>query len=339
MNWKARTAAWLERSGTAALLGPLPKRNLLVIFNYHRIGDPQATPYDSGVFSATARALNDQVAFLKKRLRLIGLEEAVAIATGKRKLVGTLGMITFDDGYKDNYELAFPILRSHGVPGVFFLVSSYVGTAYVPWWDEIAYLAKQSTSDTIHLRYPLEVSFENVRSNPASVSEQVVALYKDPDVDGERLLDAMAEACGALRASQSPERLFLSWDEAREMLRGGMEIGSHTHTHRILSKLSPEEQYGEAAQSKTMLEQQLGIRVETMAYPVGLPSSFSAVTQQALARAGYRVAFSFYGGLNRAPGKAPFDMRRCAVDPRSAELFGLRTAVTCLTGKSCFYPR
>lgn len=323
----------------AALLGALPKRNLLIVFNYHRIGDPRSAIYDSGVFSATAGALYDQVAFLKKHLPLLGLEEALEIACGKRKLTRPVGLITFDDGYLDNYNLAFPILRSHGASGVFFLVSSYVGSSFVPWWDEIAYLAKQAKQDTVRLRYPRDLTFENVRVNPGAFAEEVTGLYKQSDVDGDCLLESMAEACKARRPGQSAERLFLNWDEARAMLRGGMDIGSHTHTHRILSKLAPEEQYGEAAESKRVLEAQLGIRVEAMAYPVGLRSSFSIETRQALERAGYRAAFSFYGGVNRAREIAALDIQRCAVDPHSAELFGLRTATTLLTGRSRFYPQ
>lgn len=339
MGWKQAAANLLERSGLGAMLGSLPKRKILIVFNYHRIGDPRTTPYDGDVFSATAEALDGQVAFLKKRLPLIGLEEAVAIAEGKQKIARATGLLTFDDGYRDNYDLAFSVLRSHGAPAVFFLVSSYVGSSYVPWWDEIAYLAKQSRRDTIWLRYPRELQFKSVRANPGALAEQVTALYKQPGVDGGRLLEAMAEACEVPRAGASPERLFLDWNEAREMIRGGMDIGSHTHTHRILSKLTAEEQYTEASESKRILEERLGARVDAMAYPVGLRSSFSAETQQALQRAGYRAAFSFYGGLNRMPGTAPFDVHRIAADPRTGELFQLRTAVTTLTGKSFFYPR
>lgn len=339
MSWKNAAANWLERSGFGGLLGSLPKCKRLIVFNYHRVGDPQKTPYDGGVFSATAEALDEQVAFLKKRLPLIGLEEAIAIAEGKQKIVGATAMITFDDGYRDNYDLAFPVLRAHGIPAVFFLVSSYVGSRYVPWWDEIAYLAKQSRKDSIRLKYPRDLRIGNVRANPAAAAEQLTALYKEPNVDGGRMLEAMSEACEIPRARESADRLFLDWSEAREMLRGGMEIASHTHTHRILSKLTAEEQYTEATVSKQILEEQLGTRVEAMAYPVGLRSSFSPETQQALQRAGYRAAFSFYGGLNRTPPITPFEIRRCAADPRTGELFQLRTALTSLTGQSFFYPR
>lgn len=121
------------------------------------------------------------------------------------------------------------------------------------------------------------------------------------------------------------------------MVRGGMNIASHTHTHRILSKLTAEEQFDEAAESKRNLEERLGIRVEAMAYPVGLRSSFSVETARALERAGYRAAFSYYGGLNRPARIQQFDIRRCPVGPCRAERFRLQTALTALTGESWFY--
>jgi peptidoglycan/xylan/chitin deacetylase (PgdA/CDA1 family) len=336
MSWKNQASIWSDRLGVRALLSALPKRAALIVFNYHRIGDSQSTLYDPDVFSATGEALEDQIGFLKKNLPLIGLEEAVGIATGKRSLTTALGLITFDDGYKDNYDLAFPILRSHNVPGAFFLVTSYVGSAFVPWWDEIAYIAKQSTKDRVRLEYPEEIEFEDVQANAIAASRRLAGLYKRPGVDGEKLLVAIADRFDAPRAGESADRLFLNWDEAREMVRGGMNIASHTHTHRILSKLTEEQQYTEAADSKRMLEERLGIRVETMAYPVGLQSSFSTETAPALTRAGYCAAFSFYGGLNRPGHLNPFDILRCGIGPCRGERFRTQVSLTALTGENWF---
>jgi peptidoglycan/xylan/chitin deacetylase (PgdA/CDA1 family) len=336
MSWRNDAAIWSDRLGVRALLGALPKRKALIVFNYHRIGDPHSTPYDSDVFSATAEALDSQIGFLKKHVQLVGLEEALEIAQGGKQLTSALGLITFDDGYRDNYDLAFPILRSHDVTGVFFLVTSYVGTAFVPWWDEIAYMVKHAAKDRIRLEYPEELAFTNVRANAEAIARQLTALYKRPGVDGEKLLARIAEELEISRTGESRDRLFLNWNEANEMVRAGMNISSHTHTHRILSKLTGEQQYLEAAESKRILEERLGIHVAAMAYPVGLRSSFSAETPPALKRAGYRAGFSYYGGLNRAGCVHPFDIQRCGVGPCRPERFRFQTALTALTGKSWF---
>ena len=107
----ARGLLW---SGAASLLARLPARDSLLVLNYHRIGNPDEDPFDPGVFSATGDQFAGQIAFLKRRVSLVTLEEALAFVNGTANGGGTRcrALITFDDGYLDNYQTAFPILRS-----------------------------------------------------------------------------------------------------------------------------------------------------------------------------------------------------------------------------------
>src|SRR5580698_9073148 len=133
-------------SGFLRVLNLVPTKPQLLVLNYHRIGNPEETLYDSGVFSATAESLDEQLHFLKLRLEIIGLEEAIDIAEKRTPLRDTRVLLTFDDGYRDNCDLAFPILRSHGVQGVFFLPTAFIGTDAIAWWDEIANLIQRATT-------------------------------------------------------------------------------------------------------------------------------------------------------------------------------------------------
>ncbi len=137
----ARGLFW---SGVTSLLGQLPPRDSLLVLNYHRIGNPNDDPFDPGVFSATGDQLNEQISYLKRHVLIVTLPEAQAFCDGtlREKTPRCRVLITFDDGYLDNYEMAFPILRSHGVQGVFFLATSMVGSCSVPWWDHIAFVMK-----------------------------------------------------------------------------------------------------------------------------------------------------------------------------------------------------
>ena len=130
------------------ILELLPQRRVLIVLTYHRIGDPLSTPYDSGVFSATADDLDAHMRHLKRRFHMLTPEEAVATARGDGPARASV-LITFDDGYLDNYTIAFPVLRSHGVSAMFFLATGFVGSSRVPWWDRIAYLIKQCPERTI----------------------------------------------------------------------------------------------------------------------------------------------------------------------------------------------
>ncbi|MDQ6678292.1 MAG: polysaccharide deacetylase family protein, partial [Acidobacteriota bacterium] len=297
-------------TGFLRVLDLLPTKPQLLVLNYHRIGNPEETLYDAQVFSTSAETLNEQVRYLKRRVELINLEEAIEIAEKRTPLRHTRVLLTFDDGYRDNYDLAFPILRSHGVQGVFFLPTQFIGTSLIPWWDEIAYLIQQANTGTIHLPGSPERTFELSHSNRRPVIEAALALYKSlPASSGELFLDDLAAQCHVERCS-AKDRLFATWEEIAEMVRGGMAIGSHTHTHQILSRTSEQEQTDELSLSKRILEERLGGSITSLAYPVGLPDSFSVTTRTIAKNMHYRVAFSFHGGFNREGAIDPFNIRR-----------------------------
>lgn len=290
------------------------KRRLLMILNYHRIGDSTRTPYDPGVFSATAEEFDAQITYLKRRYHITTLEEVRHIAHGGN-VSETLVLITFDDGYLDNYTLALPILRKHNVQGTFFLPTSFIGTGKLPWWDIIAFIVKQSQKKVIQLRFPEPATFVLEREGLSQVIKQILQLYKRPSMrESERFISELESSCESSRPQAESARCFLNWEEAREMQRAGMAFGSHTHTHEILAKLSPDQQLQELRQSREILESQLKVPIDTLSFPVGQKDTFSPETVRILDSTGYRAAFSFYGGLN-LPGKfSPFDIRRYGVD-------------------------
>ena len=115
-----------------------------------------------------------------------------------------------------------------------------------------------------------------------------------------------------------------------------MCFGSHTHTHEILSKLSPARQVEELAVSREILERELGHPVDTIAYPVGKRWSTSADTLEALRQARYRTAFSFYAGINQPGTIEPYDVLRCGVNRESQAKFRLRLALRAATGRDLF---
>jgi peptidoglycan/xylan/chitin deacetylase (PgdA/CDA1 family) len=245
-------------------------------------------------------------------------------------------LITFDDGYRDNFEIAYPILRSHGVQGVFFLATSMVGSSTVPWWDKIAWLLKTAERRRFTLQFPTRLSVNIERNGLHNSSQSVLRAYKLPgNLDPERCMRELAEAAGS-EAMPAEERRFMSWDEAREMIQGGMAIGSHTQSHAVLSQLTPEQQLEELSGARAILKEHLGVEAEVLAYPVGHRDSFSAETQMLAQDAGYRGAFSHYGGINLRGTVSAFDIKRTKVVPQSMSRFCVQAAVCRATTK--FWP-
>jgi peptidoglycan/xylan/chitin deacetylase (PgdA/CDA1 family) len=325
-----------ENFGITRTLESLPKQKVLIVLNYHRIGNAGDSAYDPWVFSATADEFERQLVYLKRRFHMTTLDEAVAMARGDTPLRRSV-LITFDDGYLDNYRVAFPALRSHGIQGVFFLPTSFIGTNHVPWWDKIAYILKKSRNNRIRLEYPERVEFDVPRTGVDHVIAKTLQLYKKPSMKlPDRFIRDLETACEISATSPTAERCFINWQEAREMQDFGMAFGSHTHTHAILSKLSVERQYDEARVSREVLQLQLKRNICALAYPVGGRSTFTLETVDVIKSSGYRAAFSFYGGFNVQGKVEPFNICRVDVAPHRHNRFRLKMALAGFTGRHWF---
>jgi peptidoglycan/xylan/chitin deacetylase (PgdA/CDA1 family) len=224
--------------------------------------------------------------------------------------------LTFDDGYRDAYEGAFPVLKANGVSATFFLATGFLDQPRVPWWDEIAWMVKNGAPD-FGGRTPREALINALGRVYRSV----------PAGRREAYLDLLGEASGAGRSGTGPAAdLWLTWDMVRAMRDGGMTFGGHTVSHCELSKLPRAEQEREIAGCKQRIEQELGGRMRTFSYPFGEPSVFNADTRSCLEGLGVEWAYSYYGGY-QTPGRADrFDLKRFAIErymtPATWTLFG-----------------
>jgi peptidoglycan/xylan/chitin deacetylase (PgdA/CDA1 family) len=283
------------------------------IFNYHRIGDPKKTDFDPNVFSCDEEHFAKQVGFLKQRFRIIGIRELVDDVLTNQRVTEPLALITFDDGYRDNFTGAFPILREANVPAVFFIPTSFVGTGQVPWWDEIAWMVRHTKLTSVAL--PFADARVELRERPVQFAiRDVLTAFKRSPGDAADKVEALRKALDCRLPDSEVAELFVSWEDLRAMRAGGMDIGSHTHTHRILSHLSGAEQLQELETSKQSLEANLGEHIDSIAYPVGAVDSFTDETMALTERCGYQVGFSFIDGVNVGGELSRFAMLRMAVE-------------------------
>ena len=333
---RERTSSLAARLGVVWMLERLPRRPCLLIFNYHRIADGRDDPYDPGLIEATPDQFDEQMRILKKHYALTELAEAQELVDHPERLRHCRVLVTLDDGYRDNHDNAFPILRSHGIKAAFFLATGFVGTNRVPWWDQLAYLVRRTEKQILRIGYPCDRIFTIDDSSRLSVIDALLNLYKSDETnDVERFLAGVEEACGVTRPREASDRLFMSWEEAGTLVKGGMSIGSHTHDHELLAKLSPEQQLRQCQLSRELISQELGLAVDAMAYPVGSRGSFSEVTRRCLRETGYRTAFSYYGGVNTcSEAISNFDVNRIAVaEHTDPSHFRLRTALAVITAR------
>ncbi len=315
MSVKENAASLLSRAGLLRGLEQFPTQPGVLVFNHHRIGDSSRSEFDRELFSASTEQFEFQVEYIKRHFPVILPHELAEMISRKKKLTRMHAMITFDDGYLDNYTIAYKVLRQHGVAAAFFLVSSFVGSEFVPWWDEIAHLVRRSTARSLSLTQCDERPVMLEPDREAAIRTIVAAFKSELNQDSDAFLAELRREAGVQIDGEG--RRFLNWEEAREMAEGGMEIGGHTHTHPIISKLSEGEQRDELQRSKRILEERIGQEIGSLAYPNGSPRDFSPITVELVREAGYVTAFSFYGGINRDDWTEPYNLLRVSPDPRT----------------------
>lgn len=308
-------ARTLEKTGLGTLLSSTVCRwNGLLVFNYHRIGDPAHSPFDRALYSAGVEEFEQQVRFLRKNSDVVGIGDLDQVFHKPHRAV----LITFDDGYRDNYDLAFPVLKQENVPATFFVTSGFIDDRPISWWDEIAWMVR----NCLHTELPdptVEGEFLPLATpeDQETAIQKILRYYKDlPLSQTAPFLDELADTTGSGRCPTSlAQDVWMDWDMIREMDQAGMDIGGHTVTHPVLARASTEQQHQEIFDSKQRIETELGHSISAFSYPVGQPTSFTEVTKAILKDAGYQWAFSFSGGFSRIDHTDAFDLPRVAVSP------------------------
>ena len=225
-------------------------------------------------------------------------------------------MITFDDGFKNNYDIAFPILQQLDIPAVVFLAVDYVSTDNLLWFDELFLalrgvqrgalpadvvlpgLSSLCPTDDLYGMYKIaSARFKemksSVRSSRISLLKESMDIYSDPLAEQFKLM---------------------TWENVREMSASGLvEFGVHTATHRILSGLTTDEYRQELVEPKVQLSKELNCGITSFCYPNGVPDvDFFKDHEKYLEENGYTCAFSTHEALN-AQGCNRYRMSRFSV--------------------------
>jgi peptidoglycan/xylan/chitin deacetylase (PgdA/CDA1 family) len=289
------------------------------VLSYHRIGDAVSSELHRGLFSAAPEMLDRQLRLLKRHFDVIPpaqLGEDLLSAHGRHVLV------TFDDGYRDLYELAHPVLLANDVRALMFLCTGFIDGHAHAWWDEIAWMLRRTRLPQLPpgpwAAEPLPLGGSELERAIEAVTRAYWGL--EPDRAGV-FLEQLASAARTRRRTTSTKD-WITWEMAREMQAAGHEIGAHTETHPILSTLPRAGQLREIATSLDRLAAELGERPRCLAYPVGTRQAFDASTLAATREAGVELAFSNYGGRVTPATFAPLDVRRVSTEKlRSEALF------------------
>jgi peptidoglycan/xylan/chitin deacetylase (PgdA/CDA1 family) len=284
---------WRQRSGPH-----------LIILTYHR---------------ASGGDLRRHLLYLRRHYRMLHLEEALEelyASPGEMKQGRdrrTPLVLTFDDGYHDNYTHAFTLARELHIPITIFLIPGYTESGAPFWWLQAKHLVQHAQVDKVLIEGRL---YDLAKAAGRTLLAQTIddrlrhagaVALRETFLAHVRELLAGSSSVPAEGEAVRP----LTWGQVREMdASGWVSFGGHTMHHPILAYLSsPDEVRREVEECRYVLEQRLGHRVRTFAYPLGRPEHIGDVAPQAVHEAGYAWAVTTIQGIN-TPRSDPHQLRR-----------------------------
>ncbi len=278
----------------------------LPILMYHRVLH-RPDPLQPGI--PDAAEVDRQFRALAEHFRVLPLPEALALQAEGR-LPDRCLCITFDDGYRDNIEVALPLLREHGLTATVFVASGYLDGGCM-FNDTVAEAVRRLPAGTVDLSFAglgvRPISDETTRRTLIGELTQAIK-YQSPEdrMVSEAHLHQLVQAAG----QQMPDDLMMRSEQVLEMFRHGIDIGGHTVTHPILTSLSAELARHEISANRDALQAITGHRPTLFAYPNGKPDrDYDRCHARLVAEAGYTAAVSTAVGVS-APGRDAFEIPR-----------------------------
>lgn len=290
--------------------------------NYHRIrhdGGNSYTPFDDNVFGLTAAEFRKQLRWLKENVDLVSEEELIRDLKGQRRGKRLSVLITFDDGYRDNYTIAYPIMQEMGIPGIFFIPYDIIEQRSLGWWDLIAYVIKNCGKESIKFE-GRDIRFDKHRSYWVTYFQELAKTQSKSRI--ESMIQVLSNSCEvSLPGPEVQGAELMTWDQIREIAGADNAIGSHTNNHPVLANEDRQTQEEEIKRSKELIEHKIGREVRSIAYPVGNIQHFNEDSVALAKESGYHIGFSYKTGCNVWGRIDPYRIRRISAPSKAHMLF------------------
>ena len=294
------------------------------IVMYHYVRDLPNTIYPNIKGRLTIDFVK-QLEFIQKNYSIISLRQYLEFLTLGKKIPAKTCLLTFDDGLRDHYQNVFPILKRAGIKATFFIpTGTLLNKVVLPVHKLHFLLATMDSMDilneyhqTIQKWYPqLYDKYVIFKDQPKSEQKNVwddnivnnlkYHLSMMPAEMKERILEPLFRKHLGPEESFN-EELYLHWEELKEMVDDGQEIGNHTVNHPRLTTLSEKALFEEIHASKKVLEEGLNIKVLSISPPYG---DFNDETINLIKKTGHHCSLTTDSGINISPGVDPFRLKR-----------------------------
>jgi len=279
------------------------------ILLYHRVLDLQEERNFCSLpgIIVSVRMFDEQMKYLSKNYNVISLGNLVDSLKNNLPFPKKGVVITFDDGWRDNYSFAFPILKKYNLPATIFLTSGYIGTNKTFWPEQVISLLKSGKNLKENLRnlsdeiYPpmiqdcLDELVQHKKPYLDVLTDLIEYLKYLPPLKREVITDDLKKRIKPAGELFSDSPFMLSWEEIEILEKNHVSFGSHSINHSILTQLDKVEAQKEIFNSKKEIEKKLNKQISSFAYPNG---DLNDLVKNLVKQAGYLCAVTLGSGLN-----------------------------------------
>ncbi len=318
---RPRLARACRRVGVLPMIGWVRAalRNDVRILAYHRVleaAEPDGFRFDPELISASSRAFRQQMAIVKRRFTPMRFEELIDCLDRGRPVPRRAVLITFDDGYDDNYRCAWPILRDAGLSAMFFVSTGHIDSGRPYAFDWLVHMLCTTRAERLQVaELGIDWALPHDLHARRELSSRLLDSIKSLDAHAQQaLIDRLQTEWSLPADAGHADCRPMTWTQLREMRAGGMEVGSHGVDHRMLAKMPPAEMREEIAASKRTIERELGSEARVISYPVGGLDAYNDEVAAAVRDAGYRMACSYLAGPEALRADARYAMRRIPIE-------------------------
>jgi len=234
--------------------------------------------------------------YLCKSCKVISLDDFLDIHRDKATIPENAVVITFDDGYSDNYTTVYPILKKYKIPATIFLTANMIGTGKVLWPSKVKSTIINTKKQAVQIgtkRWKLTTS----GSREQAFQEICKSLKEMPEQPRNHKVDELITSLD-VKVDDSELPQMLTWEQVKEMSDNGITFGAHTLSHPVLTKIPLEDARKEIAESKRVLEEKIQKPVKYFAYPYGTETDFNEDIKNIVRDSGYTCALTFMDGYN-----------------------------------------
>ena len=262
------------------------------IITYHAVDE---FPNYIDLFMAPEK-FEAQMKYIHTHYDIITLEEAVNIIETRRSIPQNAIVITFDDGYKDNYHTVYPIIKRYGLPMTIFISSDYIKSGMPTFVYATIVLLENAKNKLLDLsNYDLG---KFMLDNAASKEQAILEIDRYSKMlrfdQRQQLLQEIISKVGLNGEKHILIDKMLTWENISEMSHNLVSFGSHTCRHPNLTHLGSEDLHHELVRSKQSIEKKIHKEVKYFAYPYGGKDALNDSVKQHVKEAGYEAAFVLY---------------------------------------------